>query len=362
MVKKKIAPKKRPTQRKKRRVNEENSSSFLNLITLVVLCFLTGFLTYAALDYTFNKKDNNQISKNIVVEKKLQIQTKDPVAKASKTTKIDIKKNTNISEEVVKKDDNDTLAKIKKESLKDLNSSLPNEYIQMASPAFKVKEPSRLKKPKLVLIIDDVASKEHTNGIKKLNLKITPSFFPPTSDFPNTPKLSNQFDFFMIHLPLEAMGFNSKRIKTLMTTDSYDEIERVVKDVRKNFSRAVFLNNHTGSKFTSNLNSTRMLSKALNKYGFKLVDSKTIFSSKIKQVAKEQGFRYIYRDVFLDNKDSEVEIKKQIKEAIKIANKKGFAIAIGHPRKNTFRAIQNSKELLKNVELVYLDEIYEYYR
>ncbi|HED6149274.1 TPA: divergent polysaccharide deacetylase family protein, partial [Campylobacter coli] len=50
--------------------------------------------------------------------------------------------------------------------------------------------------------------------------------------------------------------------------------------------------------------------------------------------------------------------KNQLIEAVRLAKQKGFAIAIGHPRKNTFKALEQSKDLLKSVELVYLSEIY----
>ena len=89
------------------------------------------------------------------------------------------------------------------------------------------------------------------------------------------------------------------------------------------------------------------------------VDSVTIGSSKGALVSKEFGQIPIKRDIFLDNKDDIASIKAQIKKAVKLAHKKGFAIAIAHPRKNTFKALEQSKDLLQSVELVYLSEVYE---
>ncbi|HHW4153187.1 TPA: divergent polysaccharide deacetylase family protein, partial [Campylobacter coli] len=80
--------------------------------------------------------------------------------------------------------------------------------------------------------------------------------------------------------------------------------------------------------------------------------------SKAPKVAKALGQIYIQRDVFLDNRDDVAYIKNQLIEAVRLAKQKGFAIAIGHPRKNTFKALEQSKDLLKSVELVYLSEIY----
>ena len=67
---------------------------------------------------------------------------------------------------------------------------------------------------------------------------------------------------------------------------------------------------------------------------------------------------YIKRDVFLDNEDDVDYVKNQLLNAVNLAQKRGYAIAIGHPKKNTFKALEQSKDLLKGVELVYVSEIY----
>ena len=159
----------------------------------------------------------------------------------------------------------------------------------------------RDKIPKLVIIIDDVASYEHINEIKKINLKLTPSLMPASSDFPNTPKIAKNLEFYMIHLPLEALNYNSNSIKTLKTNDSFEEISKEIYKIRKDFPNAKFINNHTGSKFTSNKKAVIKLLNALDKYGFIFIDSKTISNSKVEEVLKSKNQKYIFRDVFLDN-------------------------------------------------------------
>jgi len=47
----------------------------------------------------------------------------------------------------------------------------------------------------------------------------------------------------------------------------------------------------------------------------------------------------------------------QIKIAIKVAKSHGSAIAIGHPHKNTLQALYESKKLLKQVDLVYINRL-----
>ncbi|EAI3766073.1 divergent polysaccharide deacetylase family protein [Campylobacter jejuni] len=214
------------------------------------------------------------------------------------------------------------------------------------------------KKPKLAIIIDDMANASQVRGLKALNLKLNPSFFPPDKNHSETPKLALKFDFYMVHLPLAAINYNKPEIDTLNPNDSKERIFKKIKQIKKDFKDLRYINNHTGSLFTSNEEAMRKLYEALKNQNIFFVDSKTIGNSKANKIAKELSMPYIQRDVFLDNEDDVNYVKKQLESAVKLAQKKGFVIAIGHPRKNTFKALEQSKDLLKGVDLVYLSEIY----
>ena len=73
---------------------------------------------------------------------------------------------------------------------------------------------------------------------------------------------------------------------------------------------------------------------------------------------KNFGKPYVARDVFLDHNPEVASVKKQIKEAIRLANKHGSAIAIGHPHKRTLQALRESKKLFDSVELVQINSYY----
>ncbi|HEB9354369.1 TPA: divergent polysaccharide deacetylase family protein [Campylobacter coli] len=217
---------------------------------------------------------------------------------------------------------------------------------------------SKTKQARLAIIIDDMANISQVKALQALNLKVNPSFFPSDKNHIDTPKLALKFDFYMVHLPLAAINYAKPELDTLNPNDSQERIFKKIKQIKKDFKDLKFINNHTGSLFTSNEEAMKKLYKAFEKEGLIFVDSKTIASSKASKVAKALGQIYIQRDVFLDNQDDVAYIKKQLMDAVKLAKKKGFAIAIGHPRKNTFKALEQSKDLLESVELVYLSEIY----
>ncbi|WP_457564476.1 divergent polysaccharide deacetylase family protein [Caminibacter sp.] len=216
------------------------------------------------------------------------------------------------------------------------------------------------KKPMLVIILDDVSFKYQVRDIKSLPFKITPSFFPPTKRHPNTAVYAKEFSDYMVHLPLEAIHFSKPEPNTLNVGASYAKIKARIDYIKKIFPRAHFINNHTGSTFTADKNSMILLFKALKADNLGFVDSRTTPYSKAYIADNYYKIPLFSRNVFIDNKPDIAYIQNQLKKAVKIAQKKGYAIAIGHPHKTTFEALRKSKNILKNVEVVYIDELAKY--
>ena len=211
---------------------------------------------------------------------------------------------------------------------------------------------------KLVLIIDDVATFEHAGMIKSLGLKITPSIFPATKTHPDTPNIARTFEFYMIHLPMQAKHFDSPEIGTLTINESFESMHEKIKKIRKDFPRAKYTNNHTGSRFTSDYDAMDKAYRALIEQGFIFVDSKTIAQTAVARAAKKYNQPYISRDIFLDDDPSAAAVRRELVAAVNLAKKRGYAIAIGHPKKNTIAVIKASKNnILKDVEVVYLKDI-----
>ena len=211
---------------------------------------------------------------------------------------------------------------------------------------------------KLVLIIDDVATFEHASMVKSIGLKITPSIFPATKTHPDTPNIARTFEFYMIHLPMQAKHFDSPEIGTLTVNESFESMHEKIKKIRKDFPRAKYTNNHTGSRFTSDYDAMDKAYRALIEQGFIFVDSKTIAQTAVARAAKKYNQPYISRDIFLDDDPSASAVRRELIAAVNLAKKRGYAIAIGHPKKNTIAVIKASKNnILKDVEVVYLKDI-----
>ncbi len=222
----------------------------------------------------------------------------------------------------------------------------------------KVRLADSVGKPKLVIIIDDVSNARQLKKIQALHMKITPSIFPPSERSMTSHTLARGLKHYMIHLPMESGSkqFN-KQYKTLKTTFTIEEIIARAKELRVLFPTARYVNNHTGSVFTNDYKGMLTLYTALKKEGFMFVDSRTTASTKVPKIAKKFGDVYVARDTFIDNVHNVKTIHKQLRKVVEIAKKKGHAIAIGHPHKVTMKALLSAGSILKDVELVYIDNL-----
>ena len=227
-------------------------------------------------------------------------------------------------------------------------------------PKVPLKEVKRYPaKPKLAIIIDDVQTASQVRAIKSLHLPLTMSFLPPRPARPNSAKLAAHESFYMVHMPMEAMHFSKEEPYTLRINESQQELLQRVAEMKKLFPKVAYINNHTGSKFTSNEVAMNRLIFALNKYHIHFIDSRTTAETKAPKVLKNFGLKYVARDVFLDHYMDKPYILQQIKKAINVAKAHGSAIAIGHPHKNTLEALYESKKLFaKDVDLVLVNKIY----
>jgi len=308
----------------------------LALVALVLTALLIGY--YIGFDDAkkqLNQEHKSEKTKRLAVLKKLE----KSVAKKSN----DVNKRLR---EVLKKE---------KEQYNSSKHEIDGGSLAEVPKMAKRKINVVLDKPRLAIIIDDVGSKSQVEAVKSLRLPLTMSFFPPTKRRPNTPKLAAQQKVYMVHLPMEAMHWSAEQPDTLRIRDSQKTISDRIKEIKKLFPRLQYINNHTGSKFTANEIAMNRLIFSLQANHIHFIDSRTTAQTKAPKVMENYGLKYVSRDVFLDHHMDKAYVKEQIKKAIAVAKKHGTAIAIGHPHKNTLQALYESKKLLKQVDLVYIN-------
>ena len=387
-------------RRKKRSIN------YATIAFVVILCFLSGAVTYAVLDLVFsgNKTALQQSSrkqapestsdprgkkprlsaaqKEALIQKELDkiaeqnvTAPKLPVEPASQNSARQNSTNDNLQNSVNSIASANSAAVNSVSDGSDVNFTASNSALEnsinstaqshASSGADDLSKSPRKALPagsraKLAIIIDDVGTGEQAQKIAALPVRVTPSIFPPEYQRKDTRSLARGFEHYAIHLPMEASSAKNNSA-TLRASDNYEKLRGVIAKLRADFPNAKFINNHTGSKFTSDERAMQNLLRAMNEHGFLFIDSRTSPATKAKAAMNGLGMRYVHRDVFLDNQNSVAAVRKKLREAVTLAKKQGYAIAIGHPKSSTLRALANSADILGEVDLVYLDEIYEYY-
>ncbi|OHD84239.1 divergent polysaccharide deacetylase family protein [Sulfuricurvum sp. RIFCSPLOWO2_12_FULL_43_24] len=245
----------------------------------------------------------------------------------------------------------------KPEPIKPQHEYAPKDKQALPPPAPKRPVVLDSKGAKLVIIIDDVSYAHDVKAIQSTGLPLVMSFLPPSSRHPESAKLAQQQSRYMVHLPMEAMDFNDEEAVTLHITDSEDQMAKRISTLKQLYPAVRYMNNHTGSKFTADAEAMEKLIRVLKREGIVFVDSRTTGKTKVPEISRKLGTRYIGRDVFLDHQDGVANVKKQIKEAVEKARRHGTAIAIGHPRADTIQALKESKELLRGIQIVGIENI-----
>ncbi len=333
MAQKKIEKQKATISKRKR--NYKKDYSKIKIINLVLFILIIT-LVISLLSYFFLLKDNKNIHQN----KKAEI-------------KKDIDLN-NYEKEPLNKYFIDKSNKLKFE---EYTNEFDKEYYPKQEKKLEKEIQIISKKPKLAIVIDDITKKSQVDDILDIGYKITMSFLPPTKNHKNSAKIAKNLPFYMVHLPLQAQTFKFEEERTLKVGDSYEKIEKRVIQLKKWYPNATYINNHTGSKFTEDDTSMNYLFKALKKHNIIFVDSRTTAKTVAEKYAIKYNMPYITRNIFIDNQKDFNYIQNQLQKAINLAKQRGYSVAIGHPYDITIQVLKESKHLLKDLELIYVNEL-----
>ena len=146
----------------------------------------------------------------------------------------------------------------------------------------------------------------------------------------------------IVHLPMEPINSKTNPGKNaLLTTLTDEELQERVSWNLAQFSGFVGVNNHMGSKFTAWQPGMKIVMQALKKRGLLFLDSKTTTNTRGKFTAAKLGVPYAARDIFLDNKNDEKAIRRQLKRLEDVAQENGVAVGIGHPYDTTIRELRD---------------------
>jgi len=233
--------------------------------------------------------------------------------------------------------------------------------------AQKVREVTRISVPKkegpqLVIVIDDIGyNKRNADLLFSIHEPIALAILPqlPYSKYFAEEGKRRGFET-ILHLPLEPNDPNDNPGVGVITIEM--DSEEVKATLEKNLAsvpHVVGVNNHMGSRATRDRSLMYLITKELRSKGLFFLDSMTHPKSVAYEMARLARIPTVKRDVFIDNQDNFDAVSEKIDEAATIAKKTGQAIAIGHIRENTLRAIKEAIPRLKaeGIQLATLKEI-----
>jgi polysaccharide deacetylase 2 family uncharacterized protein YibQ len=196
--------------------------------------------------------------------------------------------------------------------------------------------------PKVAIVIDDLGhNKKPILGLLKINVPLTLSILPHAT---YSAWIANegyrQGHDIIGHIPMEAKEGNRMGKGGLYTWMSDNEIRRILKEDLESIPHIRGISNHMGSSFTENGHVMDIVLSVLKERQLFFLDSLTTVRSVGEKIARDHGVKTLKRDIFLDNKDVPAYIEAQWKKLLKIADKKGSAIVLAHPRKNTIEFLE----------------------
>lgn len=195
---------------------------------------------------------------------------------------------------------------------------------------------------KLAIVIDDVGYRPaEENKVLQMPQAISVAVLPNAPHAREMATKAHQSGHeVLIHLPMAPLSKQPLEKDTLTPEMSSEEVTRIMRNAVNNVPYAVGLNNHMGSRMTSSLPGMQKVMQALNHYNLYFLDSMTIANSQAVPAAQGTQVRVLKRRVFLDDSQDINAIRQQFSRAVKLAQRDGYAIAIGHPHPNTVRVLQ----------------------
>jgi len=206
--------------------------------------------------------------------------------------------------------------------------------------------------PRVAIIIDDLGY-HLGNGKRAVSLPgaITFSFLPGS---PRARFLANQAHGqgkeVLLHLPLQAHSDEGRSEPSEIGIDmSRERLSAVFDEALESVPHVTGINSHRGSLMTRHPGHMAWLMEEISdREGLFFIDSYTHHESVALQIARETGVDAVKRDIFLDPDRLPETVAREFERMKKVARKRGWVIAIGHPYPATLELLE--RELPRMVE------------
>lgn len=135
----------------------------------------------------------------------------------------------------------------------------------------------------------------------------------------------------ILHQPMQAINRSVNPGPGAITPEmTEEEVRKMLLSNINEIGPIAGMNNHEGSAITADIAKMEVILKTASDCGIFFLDSRTNVKTVVPLVAKEMGYNYYERNIFLDNEKTRENALMELKKGLDIANKKGSAVMIGH--------------------------------
>jgi polysaccharide deacetylase 2 family uncharacterized protein YibQ len=230
----------------------------------------------------------------------------------------------------------------------------------------KISEKPAVREPinKVALIMDDMGySLDAIYDILSLEEPITVAIIPFSPLEEQTAQIAHQNGLeILLHLPLESINNTEANngIEGIISTEMSEQ--EIITMLERDLDQVPYIsgvNNHMGSKVTSDTAMMMTILQRLKQRNLFFVDSRTTGQSVAYDVALQLNIPTAQRHVFLDTELDESHIKEKLIELFSIAQRQGEAIGICHPLPGTLKVLKDYFRLARdyNVKPVFVSEL-----
>jgi polysaccharide deacetylase 2 family uncharacterized protein YibQ len=234
--------------------------------------------------------------------------------------------------------------------------------IAARSPAPAAQDSRKNGSGALVIIVDDMGyDRAAADAVIALPFPLTVSVLP---HLPVSSEIAEEAfsrgDEVLLHLPMQSESESVKAEEIeLRVGMGPAQVQSAVGGMLSTVPHAVGVNNHQGSRATSDPELMQALMPVLGERSLFFIDSRTDAKTVAYDIAQRDGVRAASRKVFLDDVPTRAAIVAQLELAARDAARDGFAIAIGHPRPATIAALAEEVPRLEahGVHLVFASDV-----
>lgn len=218
--------------------------------------------------------------------------------------------------------------------------------VETATVGEPLSVPAKAKRPtgpaQIAIVIDDLGLKQdETRWATSLPGPLTLAFLPYGQSLAaHTSRAAANGHEVILHLPMDPGGRADPGPQALRLGQDRAELERRLGWNLAQVPGIQGVNNHMGSALTENAAAMETILTRLKADGRYFLDSRTTARSAARALSQRLGVPYAERDVFLDNDTSPQAIARQLAETEELARRYGSAIAIGHPHRQTLKALE----------------------